>query len=1064
MKFKAVVRSEYLSTSLALALIVALPYASNTQAAAGVIEEIVVTAQRTEQGIQEVPMAVSAFTGTMLEDKQILAPSDLQMNTPNVTFSATNFGGSNFSIRGVGRLVTGGSADDGVSTHVNGIAIPTNLGAVEFYDMERVEVLRGPQGTLYGKNATGGVVNLITAKPNIDAVSGNIDAEYGSDSNERFKGAINVPIMDSVAIRVAGMTLKRDGYIENTAYGQVGCARGTGPAYAAPCDPVTLSGIDDDMDGRDLYTWRATALWDITENANVEVMYSKFHENDDRVRITNQICKRTQIPARGCEPDAFGFDSINYSSNTGGIYAALNQIFLLGLPDPPGGFPRFGGGLREQHTDFEPVFKFDEELWEASFNYDFDKFSIEIDGGYQTTEYLAQQDYNMDVGWDMPPTAQNPGGLWPVSSPAGPHSEDWSTSSACNWNDGTSGIFGGCLAPGHDPTRFYSFDQADSETTNSTFQVRVHTHFDGRLNFLIGANYSEGDRSGNYHVASNALDQGGFYGVPLLGFPPLYPTIFAATGAPNGGNTYDSTAVFGEVYFQFTDSIKLTAGLRYNDDNKEVQDSSIFYNSLNGCFYIPDLLGCSAANPVVWQRSTLAGLYGTPVNPSTAPGTPGQLLQYYGLYDEYNAGAMAAAALFDPNLPPTGQSAAYVDAKRQTLAVLSGVPLVPGFSEQRRLSGSPEKANWQETTGRVGIDWQINESSMVYGFYTRGYKPGGFNGSLGAAFVASGAAKYTFDPEKVDAYEIGSKNTLFDNSLVLNVAAFYYKYGGLQVSKIVKDTGVVDNIDANIWGVEIESIYIPRFLPNLTLNLTYGYLNTAIDNAQVIDPLERGAGDPNFITLKNIDSALAGVSYVADAAALTPAFVQQAYAQCGALASAADGNANTTCTTLAGATRNVVPVADGTVYPSGIPVFISQRYLNARGVFNSDGLPTDVDGNQLPNSPENTVSIGAAYSFNFPFGTITPRVDYAWMDDAYAREFNTVGDEIPSWDQWNASLLYTSPDGRWEAKGWIRNINDDDNITGKYLTSDNSGFYRNYFLTEPRIYGASVKYNFGALQ
>ena len=59
---------------------------------------------------------------------------------------------------------------------------------------------------------------------------------------------------------------------------------------------------------------------------------------------------------------------------------------------------------------------------------------------------------------------------------------------------------------------------------------------------------------------------------------------------------------------------------------------------------------------------------------------------------------------------------------------------------------------------------------------------------------------------------------------------------------------------------------------------------------------------------------------------------------------------------------------------------------------------------------------------------------------------------------------YTSTDGRWEAKGWIRNIQDDENITGKYLTSDTSGFYRNYFLTEPRIYGATVKYNFGALQ
>src|SRR4030095_9700282 len=121
------------------------------------------------------------------------------------------FGGSSFSIRGIGRLVIAASGDNGVSIHLNEMAMPTNLTATEFYDMERVEVLRGPQGTLYGKNATGGVVKMITAKPNVDAFSGNIDGEYGSYNDERYKGAINIPITDTVAIRAAGMKLSRDG-------------------------------------------------------------------------------------------------------------------------------------------------------------------------------------------------------------------------------------------------------------------------------------------------------------------------------------------------------------------------------------------------------------------------------------------------------------------------------------------------------------------------------------------------------------------------------------------------------------------------------------------------------------------------------------------------------------------------------------------------------------------------------------------------------------------------------------------------------------------------------------
>jgi len=96
-------------------------------------------------------------------------------------------------------------------------------------------------------------------------------------------------------------------------------------------------------------------------------------------------------------------------------------------------------------------------------------------------------------------------------------------------------------------------------------------------------------------------------------------------------------------------------------------------------------------------------------------------------------------------------------------------------------------------------------------------------------------------------------------------------------------------------------------------------------------------------------------------------------------------------------------------------------------------------------------------------GSVTFRYDYYWQDDSYAREFNTKGDEIDSWDQHNASIIYDSADGRWNARAFIRNIADDDNVTGHYLASDTAGFFRNYFLTEPRIYGASVRYNFGEI-
>lgn len=1021
-----------------------------TASAAQVMEEVVVTAQRAEESLQEVPIAVTALTGEMLEDKGIINPSDLQMSAPNVSFTATNFGGSSFAIRGIGRLVIGGTGESGVSTHINEIPVATNLNAIEFFDVERVEVLRGPQGTLFGRNATGGSINMVTKMPDYTAVDGFLDVEVGDYSHKRVKAGINIPITDTMGVRIAGFDLERDGYIENVAADSVSVIDGS-----------RLSNIDDDIDGRDITAFRLTYSWDFSDNGNLWIQYNDFDEDDDRARITNQICKQTALPALGCEPNEVGFDSPHMGSTTGGLFFALNGLGTLPLgasgadgvngvnydhPAPP-------LGIREMFTDFEPVFQFEEELWTMGAEYEFDKFTVGFLGAYQETEYVAQMDYNMNVG---PLLAPSPaflglGGLWPTSAPAGGPGGDVLGANGCKYSDGTAGIFGGCVVPS-DGTRLFAMDQASSDSEYWSAELRVASQFDGPFNFQLGVSAYESESFGDYYVNSNSLDSVGLVGVGLLGFPPLYPTMFNVPGDPNNPTKQEGNAVFAEAYYDITDRMKLTLGLRRNKDEKAPVSGNAFLSAVDQAV----VLNFSFVPAVEAAIGVPAGALGAAGLAAFGIIDP----NYQAALDSLPSGRWGRLTNLLLGAPTPNELAilafnkvpqADIDAALATLpysperaALSNAVGVTTGFNETRALTNSPTKSEWTSTTGRIGIDYQWKDEVMVYAFFSRGYKPGGFNPPIAPEFQDE--TTFTFDEEEVDAFEVGFKSTLLDGTLILNGTAFDYDYTGLQVTRIKNNSSINENIDAEIRGVELEWVWQPANIDRLGVDGAFSWLDTELGNVDSVDLTNKVGGDPNWINLKNIDpGALTGTNYVAYAPDITPGVIAAAYAARGAL-SDVNGTA--------------VP---GTVYDNGIPAYFSRSFLAAAGVATSDGLPVNLGGNQLPNAPEFTFRLGVQYTWPVSTlaGDLTLRWDYYWQDDAYAREFNTKGDEIDSWDQHNMSLIYESHNGDWQARLWARNLQDEDNVTGHYLTSDTSGYFRNYFLTEPRVYGLSVRYKFG---
>ena len=159
---------------------------------------VLVTTQKTEESIQDVPIAVSAFDEEALEKMQLTGGPDLVRSIPNVVFTKGNFTGFNFRIRGIGVDAVSTSADAGVGVHQNDVPLTSNsLFEAEFYDVERVETLRGPQGTHYGRNATGGVFNLITAKPVLEEFQADAKLTYGNYNTFKAKGMVSAARRDA---------------------------------------------------------------------------------------------------------------------------------------------------------------------------------------------------------------------------------------------------------------------------------------------------------------------------------------------------------------------------------------------------------------------------------------------------------------------------------------------------------------------------------------------------------------------------------------------------------------------------------------------------------------------------------------------------------------------------------------------------------------------------------------------------------------------------------------------------------------------------------------------------
>lgn len=254
------------SCTIAASLLGTLPIPASAQDGTGRgIEEIIVTAQKREESLQDTPISLVALSGRELETRQINGLNDLRSSVPNLQLTPhpNSAATTQVFMRGVGLNDDQITQDPSTAIYIDGVYVARSQGlAMDVADLERVEVLRGPQGTLYGRNATGGAINFITRRPAPGEFGGKLQGSIGNYDYFRLKGSVNIPLADTLTAGLSYLHAKKDGYVKN---------RGIG-----------VSRFGD----QDRTAYRADVLWEPAQNVSLRYGYDRSEIEDTPAYIT----------------------------------------------------------------------------------------------------------------------------------------------------------------------------------------------------------------------------------------------------------------------------------------------------------------------------------------------------------------------------------------------------------------------------------------------------------------------------------------------------------------------------------------------------------------------------------------------------------------------------------------------------------------------------------------------------------------------------------------------------------------------------------------------------------
>lgn len=705
--------------------------ADATLAATG--NDIVVTATRRNETVQNVPIAITAVPAELLRDAVVQDARDLEQLAPSLqtTTGQSQATGSSFAIRGIGTAGDNPGFEPAVGVFIDGVfRSRAGLALSELPELERVEVLRGPQGTLFGRNTSAGALSIFTAKPQFD-LAGFVEGAYGNYDAIELRGAITGPVTEQIALRFDGAYRKRDGIIDD-------------------------ANSDRSINNLDRYLLRGQALFD---NGDVTFrLIADYAETDEQCCGAVSVVRGPLAPAIQGIAAAQGLVGLYTGSPSDRIQAiSPNRDYSERVRDQGvSGELNFSLGdvnvtsitayrdfrvLRNQDIDFSGI----DRAYREGYRSDITDFTQEV--RFQGSAFGDVLDYLV-------------GGFY--------------LDETLKLRD--------TVRLGNDGNRYV--DTVLSGATRST-ALPTGAQFFGSLGPTVPL-------FGQVLLAQNPV----VAPPPAAGLPPVTLRQIAPPGSPlfallnsplpggaaGQGNNNDNFRVQTRAFAAFThnivnitDQLKLTLGLRYNYEKKEL-DAQI-NNNTGSCGFFNQL---RAGNQGV---STYAALI-----------------------------RGASQALFN------------------NLFLLSCNPAV-----NTEFNGNYEDDRSESVfTGTAKLSYAFSPRFLAYGSYDRGFKSGGYNldqATFDSVLLGGNGAQGSdleFDRETVDSFEVGIK-TSPSRQFTFNIAGFYAKYKGLQNLVFAGNNFVVQNIsDSTSKGVEAESVIRPN--SDLTFRLGYTYNEVQIDD------------------------------------------------------------------------------------------------------------------------------------------------------------------------------------------------------------------------------------------